>query len=173
MGVDLSPPNLTIQIRKLNCNCGLVALILCITQSCDLTLTLRLDDCEDGDKGTHHSDESIDKIVVRSGRLNDDVSNKTMKVGEYITATATVWAYSLLDSADFFITSDINDPSWVYIDSVNATVAKAIDELSVETIVPTGLVHAVRVNFHYRTDEDITDCLGGSWDDVDDLGKFE
>lgn len=138
-----------------------------------LTLIIRLDDCEDGDKGTHHSDESIDKIVVRYGRLEDDVSNKTMKVGEYITATATVWAYSILDSADFFISSDISNPSWVYIGSVNATVEKSVDELSVETIVPEGLLHAVRVNFHYRTDEDITSCLGGSWDDVDDLGKFD
>lgn len=102
----------------------------------------------------------------------NNVTNDTIRECEYVTITATVWAYSDLDSGDFFITSNPSDPSWVYIGSVNSTVEDGIDELVVETVLPEGLMQAVRVNFHYRTDKDLSPCLMGSWDDVDDMSEF-
>lgn len=121
-----------------------------------------LDDCEDGAKGEHHSDESIDAIVVRSGRI-DGESDDLIREGEYVTIVATVWAYSPQDSGDFFVATNPTDPSWQYIGSVNATQEDAADELVLETVLPKGLIQAVRVNFHYRTDEDISPCLGGRY----------
>lgn len=76
------------------------------------------------------------------------------------------------DSADFFITTSPSDPSWEYIGTKNATVEEAAEDLSIEMILPNGLMQAVRVNFHYRSPEDISPCLNGSWDDVDDLSEL-
>lgn len=48
-----------------------------------------------------------------------------------------------------------------------------IDELVLETVLPEGPLQAVRVNFHYETDEDLSPCLMGGWDDVDDMSEFD
>eukprot|EP00804_Cyclotella_cryptica_P028860 CCRYP_008443-RA/>CCRYP_008443-RA protein AED:0.06 eAED:0.06 QI:0/0.93/0.88/1/1/1/17/370/2761 len=127
-----------------------------------------IDECKDGNKGVHHQDESVDKIIVRSGRL-DGPSNDTIREEGYITIIATVWAYSSTDTAEFWITSNPSNPSWEYVGSVNATVEDAIEVIQMETRLSKGLTQAVRVSFHYLSNASMTACPGGSWDDVDDL----
>ena len=52
-----------------------------------------LDSCQDGPWGTYHSDESIDKVVVRSGDINAP-SNDNMVEGGRATIEASVWAWN-------------------------------------------------------------------------------
>lgn len=130
-----------------------------------------IDGCEDGNKGVHHKDESVDKIIVRSGRL-EGPSVGTIREEEYVTIIATVWAYSANDTAEFWITSNPINPSWDYIGSLNVTVEDTTEEIKMEVRLSKGPTQAVRVVFHYLSNANLTACPGGSWDDVDDLGEL-
>ena len=61
--------------------------------SLDWLLLNSLDSCQDGPWGTYHSDESIDKVVVRSGDINAP-SNDNMVEGGRATIEASVWAWN-------------------------------------------------------------------------------
>jgi hypothetical protein len=64
--------------------------------------------CSDGGAGTYGEDESIDRIVVRSGFENGDGAGAVMAPGERATITATVhaWGTGELYLYDFPTTSD-------------------------------------------------------------------
>jgi hypothetical protein len=130
-----------------------------------------IDNCEDGDKGEHHSDESVDRIVVRSGRMNE-TSSGTITEDEYITIIATVWAYDTEDIADFWITRNASNPTWEYIGTLNPTTSDELEELEMEVKLSAGPLQAVRVTFRYDSNVTSSPCNGGSWEDVDDLGKL-
>jgi hypothetical protein len=128
-----------------------------------------LDDCMDGSLGTFNEDESLNKIIVRSGRLNGSGSNQWIREKEYITIKAYVYAYFPSDEADFWMTSTPSNPQWEYIGSLSAT-KYGKDLLEMEVRLSKGRTQAVRVSFHYSSN--ITEpCLLQPYDDVDDLGK--
>lgn len=109
-----------------------------------------LDDCDaDGSSGTHKKDESIEKIVVRSGEV-DGPNDDTMTVGSLVTIEATVFAWSsgASDTADFYYSSSASNPVWQYIGS------KTPDDggeqvLKIEYNLPEGTTQAVRVQFRF------------------------
>jgi hypothetical protein len=132
-----------------------------------------LDSCVDGNTGSYHSDESIDRIIVRSGEVDDSGSGPEfdMMEGGRATIIATVYAWNTgsSDHADFYYASDASNPNWVLIESVT-TPQGGLQELKVAYDLPSGTNQAVRVNFRYSgTPGTNGACSGGSYDDTDDL----
>ena len=72
-----------------------------------------------------------------------------MKAGENATITATVYAFSTSNYADFYYATDGVPPgSWTYIDTVQAISSK-VNNLSVDYELPQASIHIVRVNFRW------------------------
>jgi hypothetical protein len=128
-----------------------------------------LDSCTDGNNGTYHVDEQLDKIVVRSGKIDGTESGAVIAEGEYATIIATVFAYNNKDRADFWHTSDAFNPSWIYIGSVQAQHVNTTEVLQVEFILPQGANQAVRVKYDYLGN--VTTCPETTYGDADDLGE--
>ena len=122
-----------------------------------------LDGCNDGTSGSWQTDESIERISVRS------VNGNQLVEGTRVEISATLFAYQegSDDTADFYYSSsaDLTNPTWVYIDSMIPRAHE--DTLSVQYTLPTGELQAVRVNLRWRGTRSA--CSGGSYDDVDDL----
>lgn len=131
-----------------------------------------LDSCSDGDSGTANSDESLDRIVVRSGEIDGTGAENDLTEGGRATITATVYAWSSgsSDRADFYYANDLNNPDWVLIDTVVPT-AGGVQELQASYTIPPGGIQAVRVNFRYTGT--VGACTTGDYDERDDLGKFK
>ena len=64
-----------------------------ITGGNELDAPNTIDSCQDGNAGTYGIDESIEKIVVRSGWVSGVGMNQAMVKGERATIIATVHAY--------------------------------------------------------------------------------
>jgi hypothetical protein len=126
-----------------------------------------LDNCTDGSSGSYHSDESIDKVVVRSGEV-DAPSNDDLVEGGRATIIASVyaWATGASDTADFYYTSDASNPQWQYIGSVTPP-GGGEQEIMMSYNLPQGLNQAVRVQFRYSGS--VGFCTSGSYNDRDDL----
>ncbi|KAL3784103.1 hypothetical protein HJC23_012735 [Cyclotella cryptica] len=126
-----------------------------------------IDNCQDGNSGAYHVDESIDKIVVRSGYVNGDGLGATMVKGGRVTIIATVYAYSAFSSdyADFYYASDV-DPSWKFI-STKQPSGGGVRQILVDYELPQASIHMVRVNFRYNGAA--SSCTSGSYNDHDDL----
>lgn len=121
-----------------------------------------LDTCTDGGSGNYHADESLDKIKVST------VTGGNLQPGATVKIEATVYTYSTTaDSADFYYSASATNPQWTFIATSKPTVAKAVNVISAQYILPAGDVQAVRVVFRYNGAA--TPCPTGSYDDVDDL----
>ena len=57
-----------------------------------------IDGCEDGHSGTYQADESIEKIVVRSGWTSGEGSGQPMIRGSRATIIASVYSYNLVSN---------------------------------------------------------------------------
>ena len=121
-----------------------------------------LDGCTDGSPGTYHSDESNDRIVVSTLDSSDMAEGATVRID------ATVWAWTTpsSDTLDLFYAADANNPSWVLIDSIVATVAGE-QTLSAQYTLPAGSLQAVRAQFRYQSTN--APCSSGNYNDRDDL----
>ena len=121
-----------------------------------------LDSCTDGTSGSYHSDESNDRIIVRT------VGGGNFAAGATVEVEATVWAWSTgsNDTLDLYYAADANNPSWVYITSISPSAGGA-QTLSAQYTLPSGNLQAVRANFRYNGSQ--SSCSGGSYDDADDL----
>eukprot|EP00956_Cyclotella_meneghiniana_P022707 scaffold43275_cov67-Cyclotella_meneghiniana.AAC.2 len=130
-----------------------------------------LDTCTDGNYGSYHFDESIDKIVVVSGEIDGTGSDVDMVEGGRVTIIATVWPWSSGsgDYADFYYASDASNPQWVLIGTKQPT-GSGLQEIKVSYNLPSGASQAIRVNFRYRGVQGSNGaCSSGSYDDNDDL----
>jgi len=118
--------------------------------------------CADGTSGTFHSDESNDRILVAS------TGGGTMKQGQTVKVTATVWAWSTgsSDSLDLYYAANANSPTWVYIGTI-VPPAGGAQALSATYTLPTGTLQAVRADFRYQGSA--SSCSTGAYDDHDDL----
>jgi len=127
--------------------------------------------CNDGNSGSYHSDESIDRIVVTSGEIDGTGSGVDMVEGGRATISATVWPWysGSSDYADFYIASDSSNPDWQYI-GTKKPVGSGLQNIKISYDLPSGLNQAVRVTFRYRGVQGSSGaCSSGSWDDNDDL----
>jgi len=127
--------------------------------------------CNDGNSGTYHSDESIDRIVVMSGEIDGTGSGADMVEGGRATISATVWPWysGSSDYADFYYASDSSNPDWQYI-GTRRPVGSGLQDIKISYNLPSGLNQAIRVTFRYRGVQGSSGaCSSGSWDDNDDL----
>lgn len=127
--------------------------------------------CQDGNSGSYHNDESIDRIVVRSGEEDGNGSGIDMIEGGIATIIATVypWRNGGNDFADFYYASDSANAQWIYI-GTKQPIGSGAQELKMSYTLPQGSNQAVRVNFRYRGVQGANGaCSNGSYDDTDDL----
>ena len=128
-----------------------------------------LNSCTDGNSGSYHGDESIDKIVVSqaSGSPNDFTE------GDVVTISATVWCWSsgTSDFIDFYYASDASNPVWEQIGDRQTCPGGGLQTVSATYTLPAGSIQAVRANMMYGTDSTAgaASCTSGSYDDTDDL----
>lgn len=104
--------------------------------------------CVDGNQGTYKVDESIEKIIVRSGDIHE-MAGKDMKEGDAVTIEATVFSYGTgaADTADFFYAKDASNPEWIWIKSIKPTQG-GLNTLKASYILPGNSTNqAVRVNY--------------------------
>ena len=104
--------------------------------------------CPDGSGGTYHVDESIEKIVVRSGGLEDEASDNLTE-GQEATIEVTVHAYGsgTSDTADIWHSTDPNNPdTWTWVESIVPPNGGLVTLKSTLTIAYGAPVQAVRVN---------------------------
>ena len=131
--------------------------------------------CTDGTSGTYHSDESVDKIVVRRASGGDG----DLTEGDVVTIEATVWCWSngSSDYIDFYYASSATNPQWEPVGGnigvSNRVQCPGADQqtVSMSYTLPAGGLQAVRVNMMYGADKDpgANFCVVGSFDDTDDL----
>eukprot|EP00984_Skeletonema_dohrnii_P001833 scaffold607_cov146-Skeletonema_dohrnii-CCMP3373.AAC.1 len=128
-----------------------------------------LNSCTDGNSGSYHGDESIDKIVVsqESGSLNDFTE------GDVVTISATVWCWSsgTSDFIDFYYASDASNPEWTQIGDRQTCPGGGQQTVSATYTLPEGSIQAVRANMMYGASSTAgaASCTSGSYDDTDDL----
>lgn len=131
-------------------------------------------ECTDGTSGTYHSDESIDKIVVKrvSGGDGD------LTEGDVVTIEATVWCWGdgSSDYIDFYYASSATNPQWVPVGNEIGVSNRvqcpggAQQTVSKSYTLPAGGLQAVRVNMMYGANAPgVNSCVTGSWDDTDDM----
>ena len=124
------------------------------------------DACNDGNSGSYHSDESIDRVTVRS------VDGSDFKAGTVVSIDAQVFAWSTgsQDYAHFYYSTSATSLSWKFLGTKKPSSGGA-QTISMQHTLPSGsFLQAVRVVFVYNTSGGAQNsCPGGSYDDVDDL----
>ena len=119
--------------------------------------------CNDGNSGSFHSDESIDKIIVTAG---DVVNGSPVPSGDfiveggraYVSVDVWCWGSGASDSADIYLASDASSPNWQHLNTIGCpgggghTLVQAFD-------VPQGANQSIRVNFRYRGNQ--SPCSNG------------
>ncbi len=121
-----------------------------------------LDGCTDGTSGTYHSDESNDRIVVRTL----DGGNLTEGVTAEVAVTVWAWSTGSSDTLDLYYTADANSPSWTLLGSFGPGGGGA-QTITTQYTLPAGSMQAIRANFRYQGAQG--SCTTGSYDDADDL----
>ena len=118
------------------------------------------DSCADGNSGTYHVDESIDRMKIAT---NDGTA---LASGKAVTITFTVYCYSTADRIDVYRTATAATPGWTLIGTQQCTAA-GVRTFTATYTLPTGTNQAVRGNFRYNGAA--SSCSTGSYDDHDDL----
>ncbi len=134
--------------------------------------------CNDGNDGSYHSDESIDRITVTAGDLDLDTSASGNPVPSgdfiaeggraYVTVKLWCWGSGASDNADLYLSSDTSSPDWQTLTTITCPSGgsqtirhrHAFDVLS-------GADQSIRVNFRYGGSP--STCSNGNFDDHDEL----
>jgi hypothetical protein len=118
--------------------------------------------CADGNSGTYHSDESIDRMSIAT---NDGTAFSGAKA---VTASITVWCYSSADSLDLYYTNNVSSPTWTLINTQKCTASGVKTFTAPYTLPSTGTNQAVRATFRYNGSASACGTNSG-YDDHDDL----
>ncbi len=118
--------------------------------------------CVDGNSGTFHNDESIDRVRVST------LDGSPLRAGKTVKLDVTVWAWSTgsSDSLDLFYTADATNPTWTYLTTIKPPAGGA-HVLSTTYTLPEGGMQAVRGNFRFLGAQG--SCSTGGFNDRDDL----
>ncbi|ADO75261.1 S8 family serine peptidase [Stigmatella aurantiaca] len=119
--------------------------------------------CADGNSGTFHVDESLDRLRIAT------VDGGPLLPGKEVTISATIWAWSTFanDKLELFHTADANNPSWTHLGTLAPT--KAGSQVITKTFtLPAGSLQAIRGLVRYNGTAGVS-CSTGSYDDHDDL----
>ncbi|WP_174256976.1 PepSY domain-containing protein [Myxococcus xanthus] len=118
--------------------------------------------CADGSSGTYHSDESVDRVVLRT------VDHSAFSVGKQVTAEVTVWCWGTTDRFDLYYTTNTSAPSWTALTTdVACTGSGARTFTHTFNLGATAGNHAIRAQFRYGGTA--SSCTSGSYNDRDDL----
>ncbi|MDC0710891.1 endopeptidase [Stigmatella sp. ncwal1] len=121
--------------------------------------------CADGTSGTYHSDESIDRIVIKT------VDQGAFAPGKQVTVDVTVWCYGTTDGLDLYYTTAVGAPSWTALATNLLCTAGGRAQTFSQTFTLNGSAtgqQAVRAQFRYGGTASSA-CVSGSYNDRDDL----
>ena len=119
-----------------------------------------IDGCADGVSGSFHSDESIDKITVRS------FDGNALKQGGLANIEVDIYAYSSANRLDFYHKANIN-ADWDYLGSMSAPSRGEHKLVRSGFRLSNDPLQVVRVRIRYNGS--INSCNNGRWDEADDL----
>jgi hypothetical protein len=117
--------------------------------------------CADGNSGTYHGDESLDRVKIAT---NDGTA---LAAGKAVTITFTAWCYSSTDKLDVYYATNVTTPSWVLVGTQSCTAAGVKAFTATYTLPSGSTTQAVRGNLRYSTTAG--SCTTGGYDDRDDL----
>jgi hypothetical protein len=116
--------------------------------------------CADSPGGTYHSDESNDRLVVRT------VDGTAFAPGKLVRVEATVWGWSGGgDYLDLYHTGSAASPAWVPLTTL--AVGTGAQTLTATYTLPAGGLQAVRARLRYLGAP--SPCSAGAYTDHDDL----
>lgn len=123
--------------------------------------------CVDGNSGSYHGDESLDRLTVST------LDGTNLAAGKSARIDATVWVWGAAsDHLDLYYALDPASPAWVYVSTLNPS-ASGAQRLSTTFAIPSnaGARLAVRGQFRYSgsAGNPGNSCTSGSYDDRDDL----
>jgi len=119
--------------------------------------------CADGNSGTYHSDESIDRMSIAT---NDGTA---FAGGKAVTVSITVWCWGTADKMDLYYTTNTATPSWTLIGTQACTAGAVAKTFTATYTLPTGSTQqAVRATFRYNGSASACGTNSG-YDDHDDL----
>lgn len=100
--------------------------------------------CADGTGGTYRSDESLEKLTVRT------LDGSPMAPGKQVRLEAVVWAYAAYtsDKLDLYYAANASSPTWTFLTTLTPT-GPGSQVLSVTYTLPAGPLQAVRGRFRY------------------------
>ncbi|HYH94880.1 Ig-like domain-containing protein, partial [Hyalangium sp.] len=118
--------------------------------------------CADGNSGTYHVDESVDRLRISTS------DGGPIAEGKAVNIAATVWAWTTpsYDTLDLYHAPDANNPVWTQIATFVPTQVGS-QVLSASLTLPAGNLQALRAVFRYRGTT--ASCSPGLYDDHDDL----
>jgi len=119
-----------------------------------------IDGCADGVSGSFHSDESIDKITVRSADGN------ALKQGGLASIEVDIYAYSSANRLDFYHKANVNS-DWDYLGSMSAPSKGEHKLVRSGFRLSNDPLQVLRVRIRYNGS--INSCNNGRWDEADDL----
>eukprot|EP00984_Skeletonema_dohrnii_P013233 scaffold5460_cov153-Skeletonema_dohrnii-CCMP3373.AAC.20 len=128
--------------------------------------------CVDGNSGTYHDEESIDRIVVTRASGGESESDCELTEGDPVTITATVWCWEEGSNQyiDFYYASDALNPVWIKIGDRQPCPGGGLQNMTASYSLPQGSIQAVRANLMFgRADPGVNSCTRGNFDDTDDL----
>lgn len=118
--------------------------------------------CADGNAGTFHVDESLDRLVVSS------LDGRPLTAGKQVKVSATVWVHSPSQNfLDLYVTSNANQPSWGLLGTLTPAPMSGQQTLEATYVLPAGGLQAVRGQFRYQGSA--MACSTGVYDDHDDM----
>ena len=120
--------------------------------------------CADGNAGTFHSDESLDRLRVSS------LDGGPLTAGKAAKIEAAVWAWAgySADKLDLYYAADANSPRWTFLTTLTPATSGQQTLSTTYTLPYDGTaLQAVRANFRYYGSASA--CTAGSFDDHDDL----
>ncbi|MFP2906857.1 endopeptidase, partial [Pyxidicoccus sp. 3LFB2] len=121
------------------------------------------DSCADGVSGTYHSDESIDRVVIKT------VDNGPFAVGKQVTVEVTAWCWGTTDQFDLYYTTNAGTPAWTALTTNQACTSGGAARVFTHTFTlgATAGTHAIRAQFRYGGTASA--CTVGGYNDRDDV----
>jgi hypothetical protein len=120
------------------------------------------DSCADGTSGTYHSDESIDRVVIKT------VDNGPFAAGKQVTVSVTAWCWGTSDSFDLYYTTNAGAPAWTALTTNQACTASGARTFThTFNLGATAGTHAIRAQFRYTGTA--SSCTAGGYNDRDDV----
>lgn len=117
--------------------------------------------CADGNYGTYHVDESVDRIKIRT------LDGSLLAPGKSVEVEVVVWAFSTTqDFLDLYYTNNANNPDWSFLRTISPLVSGK-NVLKSTFTLSSGSLQAFRANFRYGGSASI--CPFGFFNDHDDL----